>query len=145
MSFRDATTGTNLVSFFDNHNVVLSVAWNPAGTLLASATMGDGRIALRDIRTGGLAWILATSRYSELRDGSKAVAYAQQASTLTGGRNAGILSILAAAYAETGDFDNAINCQKQALALVSDLEFRMEFAAELRLYESRQPFRDDAW
>ncbi len=53
VSFRDAATGTNLVSFFDNHNVVLSVAWNPAGTRLASATMGDGRIALRDLRTGG--------------------------------------------------------------------------------------------
>ena len=73
------------------------------------------------------------------------MAYAQQASALTGGRNAGILTILAAAYAETGDFDKAINWQKKALSLVSDLDFRMEFAAELRLYESRQPCRDDSW
>jgi len=33
-----------------------------------------------------LAWILATSRYPEVRDGRKAVAFAEQASTLTGGK-----------------------------------------------------------
>ena len=38
-----------------------------------------------------LAWILATSRYPEVRDGRKAVVFAQEASKLVGGRNPGHL------------------------------------------------------
>jgi WD40 repeat protein len=92
-----------------------------------------------------LAWILATSRYAEVRDGPKAVRFAQAASNLVGGRNPGILSILAAAYAETGDFTNAISLQKQAMAMVPNIDLRTEYAAELRLYETHQPCRDNAW
>jgi hypothetical protein len=92
-----------------------------------------------------LAWILSTCRYPEVRDGPKAVALAQQASQLIGGSNASVLSILAAAYAEAGDFTNAIQTQKRALALVSGTESRAELAAELRLYEAHQPVRDNSW
>jgi WD40 repeat protein/serine/threonine protein kinase len=92
-----------------------------------------------------LAWILATSRHAEVRDGSKAVAFAQQASNLVGGRNPGILSILAAACAENGDFTNAISFQKQAMAMVPNIDLRTEYAAELRLYETHQPCRDNFW
>ncbi len=92
-----------------------------------------------------LAWILATSRHPEVRDGRKAVAFAQQASKLVGGRNPGILSILAAAWAETGDFTNAISFQRQAMDMVPNIDLRTEYAAELRLYEAHQPCRDNAW
>jgi len=92
-----------------------------------------------------LAWILATSRHPEVRDGRQAVVFAQQASKLVGGRNPGILSILAAACAETGDFTNAIRLQKQALTMVPNIDLRSEYAAELRLYEAHQPCRDNSW
>ena len=92
-----------------------------------------------------LAWIRATSRYPELRDGRKAVAFAEQALALCGGRNAGVTSILAAAYAEAGDFPKAISMQKQAMALLPTVELKAEYAPELKLYESHQPCRDDSW
>jgi hypothetical protein len=92
-----------------------------------------------------LAWILATYRYPEVRDGRKAVVFAQEASKLVGGRNPGILSILAAACAETGDFTSAIGFQRQAMAMVPNIDLRTEYAAELRLYEAHQPCRDNSW
>ena len=92
-----------------------------------------------------LAWILATSRHPEVRDGRKAVVFAQQASQLVGGKNPVILSILAAACAETGDFTNAISFQRQAMALVPNIDLRTEYDAELRLYEAHQPWRDSSW
>ena len=92
-----------------------------------------------------LAWIRATSRYPELRDGSKAVAFAEQAVALNGGKNPGLISILAAAYAEAGDFAKAISLQKQALALLPTVELKAEYAPELALYEAHQPCRDDSW
>jgi WD40 repeat protein/serine/threonine protein kinase len=92
-----------------------------------------------------LAWIRATSRYPELRDGRKAVAFAEQAVTLNGDQNAGLISILAAAYAECGDFPKAISLQKQAMLLPPTVDLKAEYAAELRSYESHQPWRDDSW
>ena len=60
-----------------------------------------------------LSWIRSTSPYPELRDGPKAVAFAKQVIELIGDRNPGILSNLAAAHAEAGDFENAIATQQK--------------------------------
>ena len=93
-----------------------------------------------------LSWIRATSPYPELRDGPKAVAFSKQVIQLIGDRNPGILSNLAAAYAEAGDFENAIATQQKAISLLRQGgESEAPYAAALRLYESRQPFRDDSW
>ena len=54
-----------------------------------------------------LAWLLATAPEDKLRDGKRAVTLATQACELTDYKEDYILSTLAAAYAETGDFDNA--------------------------------------
>ena len=57
-----------------------------------------------------------------------------------------VLSILAAAHAECGDFENAIATQQQAIALLrKGGESQVPCAAALKLYESRQAFRDDSW
>jgi WD40 repeat protein len=92
-----------------------------------------------------LAWIFAAARYPEVRDGRKALVYAQQASTLTGGKNPVVLSILAAAYAEAGDYTNAVSTQKQALAVLPNVDLRTEYAAALKQFESHQPVRSDSW
>jgi len=54
-----------------------------------------------------LAWIFATSPIDSVRDGSRAVELAEQAAKLTRHKRAFVLSTLAAAYAEAGDFEKA--------------------------------------
>jgi protein O-mannosyl-transferase len=78
-----------------------------------------------------LGWILATSRDATLRDGAKAVAYAKRAINVPGGDNPLVYRTLAAAYAENGQFGEAISAAEHAKqlaqaaansALVSELD-----------------------
>ena len=64
-----------------------------------------------------LAWLLATSSDASIRDGAKAVELAQQAVSVSGGREPLFFRTLAAAYAETGRFSNAIAVIQQGVAL----------------------------
>ncbi len=93
-------------------------------------------------------WILATSPSPEMRDGAAAVRYATEAWDLTAEyNNASALDNLAAAYAESGQFDEAIKWQKKSL------ELKQQAAAQavailrrmndrLALYEKHQPYRE---
>src|SRR4029453_860413 len=51
-----------------------------------------------------IAWLLATSSDASIRNGTRAIDFAQQAVALSGGRNAQFRRTLAAAYAESGQF-----------------------------------------
>jgi tetratricopeptide (TPR) repeat protein len=64
-----------------------------------------------------LAWVLATSTDPSMRDGAKAVELAQQAVSLSGNRELLFFRTLAAAYAETGRFSDAIAVIQQAIAI----------------------------
>ena len=64
-----------------------------------------------------LAWLLATYPNSALRDGQSAVRFAERGCALTGGKNPGLLTTLAAAYADTGRFSDAIDKGEEALSL----------------------------
>jgi tetratricopeptide (TPR) repeat protein len=64
-----------------------------------------------------LAWLLATSSDASIRDGAKAVELAQQAVSLSAGKEPLFLRTLAAAYAETGRFSNAIAVIQQGVAI----------------------------
>jgi protein O-mannosyl-transferase len=63
-----------------------------------------------------LAWVLATSSDASIRDGATAVELAQQAVSLSGGREPLFFRTLAAAYAETGRFSDAIAVIREAVA-----------------------------
>jgi len=64
-----------------------------------------------------LGWILATSPDATLRDGAKAVAYAKRATNVPGGDNPLVYRTLAAAYAENGQFADAISAAEHAKQL----------------------------
>lgn len=64
-----------------------------------------------------LAWMLATSPDQAIRDGKRAIDLARPLIDMSGGESPRALDILAAAYAEAGDFDNAVRTAEAALQL----------------------------
>jgi Flp pilus assembly protein TadD len=62
-----------------------------------------------------LAWLLATAKAHEYRNGKKAVELALRACELSDWKNPIFWGTLAAAYARVGDFDNATKWQEKAL------------------------------
>jgi tetratricopeptide (TPR) repeat protein len=87
------------------------------------------------------AWVLATSPDDKLRDGARAVKLAAQACELTQYKQAYILSTLAAAYAETGDFDNAVKWSEKS-AEIGDKDHAEAFKKELASYKDHKPYRE---
>ncbi len=87
------------------------------------------------------AWVLATSPDEKLRDGKRAVKLATEACELTDYKQAHILSTLAAAYAETGDFDSAIKWSEKS-AEVGPPEHAEDFKKELATYKAHNPYRE---
>ncbi len=62
----------------------------------------------------GLAWILSTDANPDFRNGTEAVRMAERACALTGRQDPEKLKTLAAAYAETGRFEEAISTVRTA-------------------------------
>jgi Tfp pilus assembly protein PilF len=89
-----------------------------------------------------LAWLLATSRRDDMRDGKRALEHARAAAELSGWNNAGILDTYAAALAETGQFAEAASWQERAIALPGFSEpMREQARARLQQYRAGRPFR----
>jgi tetratricopeptide (TPR) repeat protein len=86
-----------------------------------------------------LAWLLATCPRAEFRDGPRAVASATRACELSGWSDAGYLDSLAAAHAESGNFEAAVEWQTKAVELVPR-RLRKEFRSRLKLYRAGRPF-----
>jgi Flp pilus assembly protein TadD len=86
--------------------------------------------------------VLATGP-DRVRDGRRAVTVATQACELTKWKNPSYLATLAAAYAEVGEFDRAVEFQKKALDFP---DYKKSFGpggeGRLRYYEQKKPIRD---
>lgn len=87
-----------------------------------------------------LAVLLATCPDDACRDGSTAVRHAKKACDLTDWKNTYCIEALAAAYAESGDFDQAIHWQQKARSLASTRK-SADFQQRLDLYRSGKPYR----
>lgn len=87
-----------------------------------------------------LAWILATSDEDSLRDGKRALQLAQHGVAAGGREQAGPLETLAAAFAETGDFAEAVRWQRKVVELASE-PAQTQARQRLQLYEAGKPFR----
>ena len=77
-----------------------------------------------------LAWLLATAPQASLRNGDKAVQLARRANELAGGKNPVILGTLAAAFAETGRFGDAVQSAQKAIE-AARAAGRQDLAAKL--------------
>jgi tetratricopeptide (TPR) repeat protein len=91
-----------------------------------------------------LAWVLATSPMDDIRDGKRSVELATKACEVTDFEKPHILSTLAASYAETGDFENAIKWSTKAVELgEEDLKEQIDqLKDELKHYQDGKPFRE---
>ncbi|MFP6669147.1 MAG: tetratricopeptide repeat protein [Pirellulales bacterium] len=88
-----------------------------------------------------LSWLLCTSPDEKLRNGERAVELAEKAAKETDHKAAYILSTLAAAYAETGDFKKAVEWSEKAGAL-GEGDIKGQLSKELESYKSKKPWRE---
>ncbi|PAY15543.1 hypothetical protein CKO51_31345 [Rhodopirellula sp. SM50] len=85
-----------------------------------------------------LAWLLASCPDHKYRDGSRAIELATKACTLSEWKDTHI-DTLAAAYAESGDFDEAIRWQEKAIELAPAAS-KDDYRSRLKLYKSGEPY-----
>ncbi|WP_169903016.1 tetratricopeptide repeat protein [Paraferrimonas sedimenticola] len=98
-----------------------------------------------DLRAqANLVWVLATCPDSQHRDGQRALDLGLSLIE-TEGSSSTLLDNLAAAYAELGRFEVAVETQKKAirqLLLEQNTQYLAEFESRLDAYLSERPFRD---
>lgn len=91
-----------------------------------------------------MAWVLATAPDASIRDGIKAVEFAQQAMELSGSKDPKFLRTLAAAYAESGRFSEAIATARQAM-MTATVQGKAGLAhvlyGDVELYRANVPLR----
>lgn len=126
-----------------------------ANRAYAHSKKGDYQQAIADYRVAirlnpnegryhnGLAWLLATSPEDSLRDGKKAREEARKACDLFEWKVWYGLGTLAAACAESGDFEHAIDYQKQTIVrLGANRKESADAKHRLQLYREGKPYRE---
>lgn len=88
-----------------------------------------------------IAWLRATAPEASLRDGKDAVAKATRSCVLTGWKQTNNIDTLAAAYAEAGEFEQAIRYQELALHTYSG-DVRRSMNERLAVYRQKHAHRD---
>jgi len=88
-----------------------------------------------------LAWMLATSENSAIRDGAHAVAFGEKAVAATSRKDPAALDNLAAAFAEAGQFEKAVSTEQEAIALLRTETEKIDYETRLKLFEGKLPYR----
>ncbi|MBV9617760.1 MAG: hypothetical protein JO201_00975, partial [Verrucomicrobia bacterium] len=92
-----------------------------------------------------LAWLLAAGPNDSLRDGARAIDLALKLNRVTHQDNPLYVRTLAAAYAEAGQFEKAVDTDQRASEL-AHAQRQDSFAAQIRqetdLYRQHRPMRD---
>jgi tetratricopeptide (TPR) repeat protein len=89
----------------------------------------------------GLAWLRATCPNASFRNAPEAIRLATEACARTNWRDFGNIDTLGAAYAEAGQFDQALKYQEVATKNATG-EDRRDREERLALYRQRKPYRD---
>lgn len=142
-TFREAIKhDSKLASAHYNLGIALQTKGDLEGSIASyeKAIKQDSKFAMP---LNNLAWLRAACPDSIHRDGVEAVKLATRACELTAWKNGDYIDTLAAAHAETGDFDKAIEFQKQALKFP---EFEKKHGSnarrQLELFAQKKPIRD---
>ncbi len=92
-----------------------------------------------------LAWVFATCPEDSIRDGARAVELGEKALRISGGKIPMIYRVLAAAYAESGHFADAIETAQRGAELATNQgnpALAAELESNIALYQSGRPLRD---
>jgi tetratricopeptide (TPR) repeat protein len=91
-----------------------------------------------------IAHVLAADENSGVRDGKTALVLATKANVLTAGTQPLTLDALGMAFAETGDFTNAIKATQKAFDIANAAQMKKLEPLEqrLQLYKNHQPWRE---
>jgi len=120
--------------------------------LILSGKPGEGLEQLREalkinpsflLALKDAAWFLATHPDEAVRDPNEALEHAERAATLSGGRDAGVLDVLAAAYASDAQYARAVETAQEALTIARRLrndELAARIEEHLRAYEMERPY-----
>ncbi|MBX7167022.1 MAG: glycosyltransferase family 39 protein [Pirellulales bacterium] len=120
--------------------------------IAAYQATGDDRAAAVELRTAlqldpqnlklrnSLAWLMATSRDRAVRDPQGALKLAEALCQETQMRQPTLLDTLAVAYAAAGQYAQAVETCRQALALNTDARLQGELAARLAQFEAGKPW-----
>ncbi|HYB91109.1 MAG TPA: tetratricopeptide repeat protein [Candidatus Binataceae bacterium] len=117
---------------------------------------GEYRLELEDYRkaadlspdnsviANALAWILSTCPDDKLRDGKLALKYANQACNLSSWLEWQVIDTLAAAYAEAGNYSEAVVWEQRAIdmAKTASAQDQKDLRDRLDLFKQGKPFRD---
>ena len=96
--------------------------------------------SMNPLAYGNLARLLAVCPDAKYRDGQKAILHAKKACKLTESKDQRFLSALAAAFAESGSFKDAIKWQNKAISVAPRKEVA-DLRVHLNLYKAGKAFR----
>jgi len=106
------------------------------------ALMQKGETNLMLFVINSCAWNSCTSTNSALRSTLIATNLAERAVEVSNRKEPQYLDTLAAAYAEAGQYERAVQTQKEALGLLTNAVDIADYTVRLRLFETGQPYRD---
>jgi tetratricopeptide (TPR) repeat protein len=90
----------------------------------------------------GAAWVYATASDAQVRNGANAIALATEAAKLTQWKDDTVLDVLAAGYAEAGDFSAAQKWEEKAILLGSQQDVPY-YQHRLLSYQSGKAWREN--
>jgi tetratricopeptide (TPR) repeat protein len=132
----ETMSGAQAVAY---HQASVAIGWAWKGNverMVESYRRSIATDATHPFALNNLAWFYAAAPRKEWRDGPKAVEYALQAiARLPDGDN---LDTLACAYAQAGNFDRAIEIEKEAIQ-VAYAPFGSDLLSDLKLFMASPP------
>ena len=124
------------------------IALSQQGRIDEAVKQWEEALALRPDNVNAyrnLVWVFATSPDDAIRNGPKAVALGERALQLSGEKDPRIYRLLAAAYAEDGQFDKATETAQRGAQLATsqgDYALAKKLESNMDLYRRTLPLRD---